>query len=218
MEQPSARRTESFRTGNKSTVALSISPRCTHKSYQRQLSSFRLFLDKQMFQLDLEEVKTSGSYYTASGSFESLPVFPHTLQSRDIPPWDLKAYFSLQVMLISPSMAVFVGIFFPSRDFWKLYSGRNKAVATAVAPTGLPNLEVHIDYAHTQRFLLRTQSKANALTSKIAQLCSSICPGLVGRLMGTVVCHSTRIQLASSHHAVWRYPYPYHQDSQLTCH
>lgn len=196
-----------FCTGNKSTMALSISPRCTHKSYQRQLSSFRLLLDKQMFQLDLEEAKISGSCYTASGSFESLPVFPHTLQSRDIPPWDLKAYSSPQVMLISLSMAVFVGIFFPSRDFWKLYSGRNKAVATAIAPTGLPHLEVHKDYAHTRTFLLCIQSKAKALTSKTQQLCSSICPGCVGRFMGTVVvCHSTRIQLARSHHAVWRHP------------
>lgn len=151
MEQPSTRRTQLFCTGNKSIMALSISPRCTHKSYQRQLSSFRLLLDKQMFQLDLEEAKISGSCYTASGSFESLPVFPHTLQSRDIPPWDLKAYSSPQVMLISLSMAVFVGIFFPSGDFWKLYSGRNKAVATAIAPTGLPHLEVHKDYAHTHR-------------------------------------------------------------------
>lgn len=195
-----------FCTGNKSTMALSISPRCTHKSYQRQLSSFRLLLDKQMFQLDLEEAKISGSCYIASGSFESLPVFPHTLQSRDIPPWDLKAYSSPQVMLISLSMAVFVGIFFPSGDFWKLYSGRNKAVATAIAPTGLPHLEVHEDYAHTRTFLLRIQSKAKALTSKTQQPCSSICPGCVGRFMGTVVCHSTRIQLARSHHAVWRHP------------
>lgn len=108
-------------------------------------------------------------------------------------------------MLISPNAAIILGVFLMS-FFQKLYSGTNQAVAMAIAPTGLPKAgwagRLHTVMAKTT-YCHGTQRKAKALTGTTQRLCLDFCPVSVSRFRGTMACHSTWIQLASSHHVAW---------------